>query len=86
MVDTYRRPWIKGFTTSPTLMREAGVTDYRAFARAVLAAIPDLPISFEVFSANFAEMARQACEIASWGDNVNVKIPVTTQRASRPTV
>jgi len=77
MVDMYRRPWIKGFTTNPTLMRKAGVTDYRAFAREVLAAIPDRPISFEVFSDDFDEMARQAREIASWGDNVNVKIPVT---------
>jgi transaldolase len=80
MVDMYRRPWIKGFTTNPTLMRKAGVTDYRAFAREVLAAIPDRPISFEVFSDDFDEMARQAREIASWGDNVNVKIPVTNTR------
>jgi transaldolase len=77
MVDMYRRPWIKGFTTNPTLMRKAGVTDYRGFAREVLAAIPDRPISFEVFSDDFGEMGRQAREIASWGDNVNVKIPVT---------
>ena len=77
MVDMYRRPWIKGFTTNPTLMRKAGVTDYRGFAREVLAAIPDRPISFEVFSDDFDEMGRQAREIASWGDNVNVKIPVT---------
>lgn len=81
MLDMYRRPWIKGFTTNPTLMRKAGVTDYRAFAREVLAAIPDRPISFEVFSDDFDEMARQAREIASWGDNVNVKIPVTNTRA-----
>jgi len=80
MVDMYRRPWIKGFTTNPTLMRKAGVTDYRAFAREVLAAIPDRPISFEVFSDDFDEMACQAREIASWGDNVNVKIPVTNTR------
>ncbi len=77
MVDMYRHPWIKGFTTNPTLMRKAGVTDYRAFAREVLAAIPDRPISFEVFSDDFGEMERQAREIANWGDNVNVKIPVT---------
>ncbi|NVB78314.1 MAG: transaldolase [Kofleriaceae bacterium] len=77
MVEMYGKPYIKGFTTNPTLMRKAGISDYRAFAREVLAAIPDRPISFEVFSDDFAEMERQAKEIASWGDNVNVKIPVT---------
>ena len=77
MVEMYGKPWIRGFTTNPTLMRKAGVTDYRAFAREVVAAIPDRPISFEVFSDDFAEMDRQAREIASWGDNVFVKIPVT---------
>jgi transaldolase len=82
MVEMYRRPWIKGFTTNPTLMRKAGVSDYRAFAREVLAAIPDRPISFEVFSDDFDEMARQAREIASWGANVNVKIPVTNTRGA----
>ncbi len=77
MVEMYGKPFIKGFTTNPTLMRKAGISDYRAFAREVLAAIPDRPISFEVFSDDFAEMERQAREIASWGTNVNVKIPVT---------
>jgi transaldolase len=77
MVEMYGKPYIKGFTTNPTLMRKAGVADYRSFAREVLAAIPDRPISFEVFSDDFAEMERQAREIASWGNNVNVKIPVT---------
>ena len=77
MVEMYGKPWIRGFTTNPTLMRKAGVTDYRAFAREVLAAIPDRPISFEVFSDEFAEMERQAREIASWGENVFVKIPVS---------
>ena len=77
MVEMYAKPFVKGFTTNPTLMRKAGVTDYRAFAREVLAAIPDRPISFEVFSDEFSEMERQAKEIASWGANVNVKIPVT---------
>jgi transaldolase len=77
MVEMYGKPFIKGFTTNPTLMRKAGIADYRAFARDVLAAIPDRPISFEVFSDDFAEMERQANEIASWGKNVNVKIPVT---------
>jgi len=80
MVEMYARPFIKGFTTNPTLMRKAGISDYRGFAREVLAAIPDRPISFEVFSDDFAEMERQAREIASWGDNVNVKIPVTNTR------
>ncbi len=80
MLDMYRRPYIKGFTTNPTLMRKAGVTDYRRFAREVLQAIPDRPISFEVFSDEFDEMERQAHEIASWGPNVYVKIPVTNTR------
>lgn len=77
MVEMYGKPFVRGFTTNPTLMRKAGVTDYRAFAREVLSKIPDRPISFEVFSDDFAEMERQAREIASWGANVNVKIPVT---------
>lgn len=80
MLDLYRKPYIKGFTTNPTLMRKAGIADYRAFAREVLAAIPDRPISFEVFSDEFPEMERQAREIASWGDNVYVKVPVTNTR------
>lgn len=73
-------PAIKGFTTNPTLMRKAGITDYRAFALQVLAAIGGRPISFEVFADDFAAMEAQAREIASWGPNVNVKIPVTTTR------
>jgi transaldolase len=76
----YGKPFIKGFTTNPTLMRKAGVTDYRAFAREVLGQIRDRPISFEVFSDDFAEMEKQAKEIASWGSNVNVKIPVTNSQ------
>ena len=73
--------WIKGFTTNPTLMHKAGVTDYKAFAREVLKAVPDRPVSFEVFADEFDEMERQALEIASWAQNVVVKIPVTnTQR------
>ncbi len=67
MLALYRQPHIKGFTTNPTLMRKAGVTDYRAFAQQVLAAIPDRPISFEVFSDEFDEMERQAREIADLG-------------------
>jgi transaldolase len=80
MLALYRQAHIKGFTTNPTLMRKAGVTDYRAFAGRVLAAIPDRPISFEVFSDEFDEMERQAREIAAWGDNVYVKIPVTNTK------
>jgi len=80
MVDLYRKPYIKGFTTNPTLMRKSGISDYRAFALQVLQAIPDRPISFEVFSDEFDDMERQAREIASWGDHVYVKIPVTNTR------
>jgi transaldolase len=69
---------ISGFTTNPTLMRGSGVTDYAAFARRVLDVIPDKPISFEVFSDDQDEMERQARTIASFGENVYVKIPVTT--------
>jgi len=71
------RPEIRGFTTNPTLMRQAGIRDYEAFAREVVRAIPDRPISFEVFSDEFDEMERQARQIAAWGDNVYVKIPIT---------
>lgn len=78
MLELARHPLIKGFTTNPTLMRKANVTDYRRFAQDVLQAITDRPISFEVFSDDFAEMEQQALEIASWADNVYVKIPVTT--------
>ena len=75
-----RNPLIKGFTTNPTLMRKAGIRDYHAFAREVLEIIGDRPVSFEVFSDEFDEMERQALEIASWGENVYVKIPVTNTR------
>lgn len=80
MKEMYVNPTIKGFTTNPTLMRKAGVQDYKVFARQVLDAIPDRPISFEVFADEFDEMERQAHEIASWGKNVNVKIPVTNTK------
>lgn len=70
-------PRIKGFTTNPTLMRKAGVADYEAFARRVLDAIPDRPVSLEVFADDFPTMERQARAIASWGPNVYVKIPIT---------
>ena len=76
MVALARLSHIRGFTTNPTLMHKAGVRDYRMFAREILAAIPDRPISFEVFSDDFAEMEQQAREIATWGSNVYVKIPV----------
>jgi transaldolase len=80
MLEMARKPFISGLTTNPTLMRQAGVTDYRAFAKDILAAIPDLPISFEVFSDELAEMERQAHEIAAWGQNVYVKIPISNTR------
>lgn len=80
MLEMYAKPYIKGFTTNPTLMHKVGLTDYRAFARDIVEAIPDRPISFEVFSDEFQEMERQAREIATWGDNVYVKIPVTNTR------
>jgi transaldolase len=80
MLEMYAKPYIKGFTTNPTLMHKVGLTDYRAFARDIVSAIPDRPISFEVFSDEFDEMERQAREIATWGDNVYVKIPVTNTR------
>jgi transaldolase len=76
----YEKPYIKGLTTNPTLMRKAGVTDYKAFAKDILSAIPDRPISFEVFSDDFVDMERQALEIAQWGTNVYVKIPVTNTK------
>ncbi|HSY52616.1 MAG TPA: transaldolase [Thermoanaerobaculia bacterium] len=80
MLEMYAKPYIKGFTTNPTLMHKAGLTDYRAFAHSILEVIPDRPISFEVFSDEFGDMERQAREIATWGDNVYVKIPVTNTR------
>src|SRR3954471_19951468 len=80
MTELARNPRISGFTTNPTLMKAAGITDYRAFAQEVLAAIPDRSISFEVFSDEIEEMERQASEIASFGENVYVKIPVSNTR------
>ena len=75
-----KNPVIKGFTTNPTLMRKANVTDYQRFAREVLRVVSDRPVSFEVFSDEFGEMEKQALTIAEWGDNVYVKIPVTNTR------
>jgi transaldolase len=80
MVKMARNPAIKGFTTNPSLMRKAGVADYEGFARKVLSAIPDRPVSFEVFADDFPTMAEQARAIAGWGVNVNVKIPVTNTK------
>jgi transaldolase len=80
MLKLARDPRIKGFTTNPTLMRQAGVRDYEAFAREAIAAIPDRPISFEVFSDDLAGMELQALRIAAWGEQVYVKIPVTNTR------
>jgi transaldolase len=80
MLEMAAKPYIKGLTTNPTLMRKAGVADYRSFAKEIIAAIPDKPISFEVFSDEFHEMERQALEIADWGENVYVKVPVTNTR------
>ena len=73
-------PTISGFTTNPTLMRKAGVIDYKGFAKEVLKIVPNKPVSFEVFADDFPMMERQALEIASWGKNVNVKIPVTNTK------
>lgn len=81
MLEMYGNPLISGFTTNPTLMRKSGINDYRAFAREILQLIPDRPISFEVFADDFREMEQQAHEIASWGSNVYVKVPVTNTRA-----
>lgn len=78
----YKNPLIKGFTTNPTLMRKAGITDYEDFARRLAKAIPDRPISFEVFADDFDEMIAQGRVIAAWGGNVNVKIPVTTTKGA----
>jgi transaldolase len=80
MLEMYSKPFIKGLTTNPTLMRKAGISNYRAFAREILVQIRDKPLSLEVVSDDFAEMERQAFEISGWADNVYVKIPVTNTR------
>ena len=77
MMKLYQSEYITGFTTNPTLMRKAGITDYEAFSRDIIASIPDRPLSFEVFADDMAEMERQARSIATWGENVYVKVPVT---------
>jgi transaldolase len=80
MLEMQALPYIKGLTTNPTLMRKAGISNYRCFAREVLSEIDDKPVCFEVFADDFAEMERQAMEIAGWADNVFVKIPVTNTK------
>src|SRR5436190_18244400 len=85
IVDLYRKPYIQGLTTNPTLMRKVGLTDYETFARAVLKDVKSKPISFEVFSDDFPEMRRQALKIRDWQDNVYVKIPITNTRAESAT-
>ena len=82
MLALYAQPLIRGFTTNPTLMRKAGIADYEAFSRDILAAIPDRPISLSVFSDDFAEMEVQARQVAQWGENVYVKIPITDTRGA----
>jgi transaldolase len=80
ILDLYRQPYIKGLTTNPTLMKKAGIKDYEAFARDILTVVTAKPISLEVFSDEFPEMKRQGLKIASWGQNVYVKIPITNSR------
>lgn len=80
ILGLYKKPFIKGFTTNPTLMRKAGVSDYQSFAKEILAVIKDRPISFEVLSDDFFEMERQAKLISSWGKNVYIKIPITNTK------
>ncbi len=80
IVEMARNPWIAGFTTNPSLLKKAGVRDYEAYARDLVAAVPDRHISFEVFSDHIPEMVAQGRVIATWGPNVHVKLPVTTTR------
>jgi len=80
MIEMASKSFIHGLTTNPTLMRKAGITDYKSFAQDILKSISEKPISFEVFSDDFNEMEKQADEIASWGDNVYVKIPITNTK------
>ncbi|MDB6115996.1 MAG: transaldolase [Lacunisphaera sp.] len=80
ILELYAKPYIKGLTTNPTLMKKAGIKDYEAFARDILQTVTAKPISLEVFSDDFPEMKRQALKIAGWGKNVYVKIPITNSR------
>ncbi len=85
MAAAYKQGIVSGFTTNPTLMRKAGIKDYEEFAKAALKAIPDLPISFEVFSDDSKGMEREARKIAGWGKNVYIKIPITNTRGESTT-
>ncbi len=80
MLDMNGKAFIKGFTTNPSLMRKTGIKNYETFAKDILSTIKEKPISFEVFSDDFDEMERQAMKIASWADNVYVKIPITNTK------
>lgn len=80
MLEMYNKSYIKGLTTNPTLMKNAGITDYEIFCKDILSIITDKPISFEVFSDEFEEMERQALKIKTWGENVFVKIPITNSK------
>ena len=80
ILDLYAKPYVKGLTTNPTLMKKAGIKDYEAFAKEILKTVMAKPISLEVFSDEFSEMKRQALKIAAWGKNVYVKIPITNSR------
>lgn len=80
LLELAKKDWVAGFTTNPTLMKKAGILDYKAFALDILSEIKDRPISFEVFSDEFSEMRTQALDIASWGENVYVKIPITNTK------
>ncbi|MBY0461636.1 MAG: transaldolase [Alphaproteobacteria bacterium] len=82
ILELYQKPYIKGLTTNPTLMRKAGITDYEAFAREILEIVIEKPLSLEVFSDEFSEMKRQAKKINSWGKNVYVKIPITNSHGA----
>ena len=82
MLEMYNKPFIKGLTTNPTLMKKAGIKDYEAFAKDILHDVKDKSISFEVFSDDLDEMEKQALKIATWGENVYVKIPVTNTKGS----
>jgi len=81
MIEMYQNPIISGFTTNPTLMKKAGIASYKDFSLDILSEIKDKPISLEVFSDDFEEMEKQALEIASWGENIYVKIPITNTKA-----
>jgi len=81
MLEMNAKPYIKGLTTNPTLMKKVGIKDYEAFAKDILSSVTEKPVSFEVFSDDLAEMERQALKIATWGENVYVKIPVTNTQS-----